>query len=142
MEAAMTTAPEPNRGCATASEPDRDGATAAQVDRGSVTLTDAFAVEADLHAPRATLALKGELDLASAPSLERAIEALPWPQLQELVIDLAELTFIDSTGLAVLIRTSQRAVEGQLRFSVIHVSDQARRLFTIAGVTDRLNLQI
>jgi anti-sigma B factor antagonist len=121
MEAAMPTAPEP--------------------DRGSVALTDAFVVEAQLDPPRTTLALKGELDLASAPSLERAVDALPWPQLEELVIDLVELTFIDSTGLSLLIRTSQQAVKEQLRFRVINAPDQARRLFTIAGVADRLNLQ-
>lgn len=101
----------------------------------------AFAIDAEFDPPRMTLAPRGELDLASAPSLKREIDALPWPHLEELVFDLAELTFIDSTGLSVLIRASQRAVTARLRFSVVRVPRQPRTLFTIAGVTDVLNLQ-
>ncbi len=100
-----------------------------------------FAVSSELHPPGMTLALKGELDLAGAPLLEREIEALPWPQLAELVVDLAELTFIDSTGLSVLLRLSQRAAAAALRFSVVCAPAQPRKLFKIAGVSDSLNLQ-
>jgi anti-sigma B factor antagonist len=115
-------------------------ATASESDCGSAGRRDDFAVDAALDPPRMTLALKGELDLAGAPSLEREIEALPWPQLAELVVDLAELTFIDSTGLSVLIRASQRAAAEGLLFSVVRAPMQPRRLFSLAGVTAGLNV--
>jgi anti-anti-sigma factor len=109
--------------------------------RWSIGRSAGFALDANFDPPRLTLALRGELDLASAPSLTREIEALPWPQLAELVFDLAEVTFIDSTALSVLIRTSQRAAAAGLRFSVVRVPDQPRRLFTLTGVIDSLNVQ-
>jgi len=115
-------------------------ATASESDRGSAGRRDGFAIDAALDPPRMTLALRGELDLAGAPSLEREIEALPWPQLAELVVDLAELTFIDSTGLSVLIRAAHRAAEEGLRFSVVRAPTQPRRLFSLAGVTASLNV--
>lgn len=115
--------------------------TASEPSRGSIGPSDGFTVEAKCDPPRMTLAPRGELDLATVPSLEREIDSLPWPQLTELVFDLSGLMFIDSTGLSVLIRAAQRAATAGVRFSVIRASEQARTLFTIAGVTDSLNLQ-
>jgi anti-sigma B factor antagonist len=107
----------------------------------SISGSGGLGVHTEFDPPRITLALRGELDLAGAPMLERAIAALPWPRLAELVFDLAGLTFIDSTGLGVLIQASQRAAAAGLRFSVVRVPAQPRKLFTIAGVIDSLNVQ-
>lgn len=116
-------------------------ATAPDRDRASIVRDGIFAVDAEFDPPRMTLALAGELDLAGAPSLQREIESLPWPHLAELVFDLAELTFMDSSGLAVLIRASQRAATAGLRFSVVHIAAQPRQLFAIVGVIDTLNAE-
>lgn len=110
-------------------------------DRASIVRDGIFAVDAEFDPPRMTLALAGELDLAGAPSLQREIESLPWPQLAELMFDLGELTFMDSSGLAVLIRASQRAATAGLRFSVVHIPAQPRQLFAIVGVIDSLNAE-
>ena len=109
--------------------------------RGPIGQQGEFAVDAEFDPPRMTLAPKGDLDLAGAPWLEREVEALPWAQLTELVIDLAEVTFIDSMGLSVLIRASERAATAGLRFSVVRAPEQPRRLFTLAGVAESLNVQ-
>ena len=78
---------------------DRGGnGTASEPDRVSIARSGGFAVDARFRAPRITLGLKGEFDLAGAPSLKREIEMVPSPELAELVFDLAEATFIDSTG--------------------------------------------
>ncbi len=116
-------------------------ATASDPERPSIGPPDSFAVDAEVAPPRATLVLKGELDLASSPLLEKEIAELPWPDLDELVIDLAEVTFIDSKGLSVLIRASQQAATAGLEFSVVRVPEQPRKLFTITGVTESLNVQ-
>lgn len=116
-------------------------AAAAERDQEPIDQIACFVVDAESDSARVTLALRGELDIAGAPSLQREIEGLDWPQLAELVFDLTDLTFIDSTGLYVLIRASQRAATAGLRFSIVRVADQPRKLFTIAGVTDSLNVQ-
>jgi anti-sigma B factor antagonist len=102
---------------------------------------DGLAIETEFDLPRVTVALRGELDLAGAPSLEREIEALPWPQLAELTFDLKDTTFLDSTGLSVLIRASKRAVAAGLRFSLVRVSPQPLKLLKLAGMIDRLNVE-
>jgi anti-anti-sigma factor len=116
-------------------------ATASERDPGSTSQSCGFTVQAELDGPRMTLVLTGELDLAGTPALEGGLEALPWPQLAELVLDLAELTFIDSTGLSALIRAAQRAAAAGVRFSVVRGGDQPRKLFALAGVTDSLNVR-
>jgi anti-sigma B factor antagonist len=116
-------------------------ATSAEPDRKWIGRSVDFAVDVESEPPQLRLVLKGELDLASAPLLERAIEALPWPELSELTLDLAGVRFIDSTGLSVLIRASHRAATADLRFSVVHAAAQPWKLFTIAGVIDSLHVE-
>ena len=110
-------------------------------ERGTAVDAEDFAVRADLDDGRLTLSLTGELDLASAPILEEAIGAIPREDIRELVFDLQDLAFIDSTGLRLIIRTARLAADGGPRFAIQRVPDQARRLFEIAGVIERLNVQ-
>jgi anti-anti-sigma factor len=49
------------------------------------------------------LALCGELDIASAPGLERALDEFGASIPRRLVIDLTDVTFMDSTGLRALL---------------------------------------
>lgn len=116
-------------------------AAASERSRFWISRSDTFAVAAEFNPPRMTLMPKGELDLATVPALERAVETLPWSELTELVFDLAELTFIDSTGLSVLIQASQRATTEGVWFAVIGVREQPRLVFRLTGVTHRLNIR-
>ena len=61
------------------------------------------------------LVLRGALDMATAPALERSIRAAGRPE--RLMLDLRELEFMDSTGIAVLVRAERaaRAAGGRLR---------------------------
>ena len=56
------------------------------------------------------VSIAGELDLASAPTVLRCLESVASRPIQELTIDLAELTFLDSSGLNAL---NHRAGRGQ-----------------------------
>jgi stage II sporulation protein AA (anti-sigma F factor antagonist) len=58
----------------------------------------------------------GEIDLATTSYLESAFKSLP-PTAANVVLDLAELTFIDAAGLRVAVRAQQRltARGGSLR---------------------------
>src|SRR5947208_1651758 len=81
----------------------------------------------------AVLALAGELDLSSAPELERALEEASAQAVERLILDLAELSFMDSTGVSVLIRAKQ---EAEARGGVIAVrapNGQVRRLLGLVG---------
>jgi len=47
---------------------------------------------------------------------------------------------MDSTGLSVLVRAHQRAVEKGRRFAVVRGSQQVQRLLSLTGVAERLTL--
>ena len=83
-------------------------------------------------------AIDGELDhhraRAILTELDRQIE-LELPRM--LTLDLGGVSFMDSSGIAVLLRARQRmaGLKGQLR--VVHVPEQAKKVLCAAGV-DRL----
>ena len=84
--------------------------------------------------------VRGELDLASSPELEQELERSSVMSASLVIVDLRELEFMDSTGLSVLVRAHQRAVESGQRFAVIRGPQQVQRLLSLTGVADRLTL--
>jgi anti-anti-sigma factor len=81
--------------------------------------------------------LSGELDIDSAPDLERAL-LRSRPAGQRVVVDLSELEFMDSTGLRVLLRARVAADEGRWQIYLRAVPPTIRRLFDMTGVQDAL----
>jgi anti-anti-sigma factor len=61
-----------------------------------------FAIRRVREDGRGTLILTGRLDLASAPTLEELMVELCVDGAQEVVLDIGELTYLDSTGLRTL----------------------------------------
>ena len=68
----------------------------------------AFATEASRSNGTAVVAVRGELDLYTAPQLWETLDAAIAGTPHELVIDLSDVTFVDSSGLSVLIRAHKR----------------------------------
>jgi len=81
--------------------------------------------------------LRGELDIESAPDLERVL-LRSRPPGQRVVLDLGGLEFMDSTGLRVLLRARSAADEGRWQVFVRDVPPTIRRLFDMTGVHDAL----
>lgn len=83
------------------------------------------------------VALAGELDLASAQAVERELGRLAHDGDRPLVVDLAELTFIDSTGVRLLL-SATRARDGGL--VVRRPPPRVRRVLQLAGVEALLRI--
>jgi anti-anti-sigma factor len=77
--------------------------------------------------------LRGELDIESTPDLERVLLRTR-PAGQRVVLDLAELKFMDSTGLRVLLRARAAADQGRWEINLRNVPPTIRRLFDMTGV--------
>lgn len=96
----------------------------------------AFAIAAD--APSDTvrvLALAGELDLYSVPELKRAVtEAIADEQVRGLVIDLSDTTFVDSTGLGLILSSLARMRERTGRLVVVNTLQATAMTFAITGL--------
>jgi anti-sigma B factor antagonist len=83
------------------------------------------------------LKLSGELDLASCPELEQ--ELVHAATLgTAVVVDLRELGFIDSTGIAVLVKAYAQSRQNGSRLRVTGAQGAVERVFTLTGVSDAL----
>jgi anti-sigma B factor antagonist len=80
------------------------------------------------------LLLEGELDLAGAPTLDREIGRAEADTDSMVALDLENLSFIDSSGLRVILAAHERAREAGRQFAVTRGSQQVQRLFATAGV--------
>jgi anti-sigma B factor antagonist len=87
---------------------------------------------------RTALLLSGELDLATAPILEAAIVRVSAKRARGLTLDLSELTFMDASGLHVIVYVNQLYKRLGYGFSLIPGSEAVQRLFQITGVIDEL----
>jgi len=99
-----------------------------------------FRVEVRHEEGATVLAVAGELDLATSPTLEQQLALLSGGSNSQepLILDLRELEFIDSTGLGVLVRAHQRAQDLGRRFGVIRGRRQVQRLLALTGVAERM----
>jgi anti-sigma B factor antagonist len=83
------------------------------------------------------LVLVGEIDAHTAPELAARLDPLPGAST-DLVVDVAGIEFIDSSGLRVLIEAHQRANAGGRRLVIRRPSASVRRLFEISGLAGHL----
>jgi anti-anti-sigma factor len=89
---------------------------------------------------RTVLAASGEIDLVTAPRLEAAAEEALDSGALELWIDLADVEFIDSTGIHALLNVRGRAAELHRRFAVICPVGPMRRAFELTGIDEAMPL--
>jgi anti-sigma B factor antagonist len=82
--------------------------------------------------------LCGEIDIASAPALEGELRAAERSRPRRIVLDLAALDFIDSTGIHLLTDAHQRADANGHQLVLTHVPDPVQRLFRLTGIGARL----
>ena len=79
----------------------------------------------------ASIALRGELDLATVSDFERHLAPVENDGVSAIMLDLRELTFIDSVALHSLIRARERATMNGKRLILVGARPSARRLFEL-----------
>lgn len=80
----------------------------------------------------------GELDLDTAPLLERKLGAARTDGAEQLVLDLRGLTFMDSTGLRLVIRWHTAASQDGFDFAIVPGADVVQRVFRLTGMDEHL----
>jgi anti-anti-sigma factor len=83
-----------------------------------------------------TISVRGELDLSTAPELEGPLEQTLDGADSSVLIDLSNCEFIDSTGIALIVRAWQRLDSGDEGHTLVICSqnDQVRRVLEITGL--------
>lgn len=83
----------------------------------------------------------GELDLDSAPTLRAPVEAdLSGGAVRHLTLDLGELSFVDSSGLALLVELRRLARGAAVQLDIVNVQPGPQRVISIAGLADTLGV--
>lgn len=89
---------------------------------------------------RSLLVLVGEIDAHTAPELSEHLDPLPGDG-GDVTLDVAQVDFIDSSGLRVIVEAHQRAEGADRRLVVWRPSPAVSRLFEISGLSDHLAVQ-
>jgi anti-sigma B factor antagonist len=86
-------------------------------------------------APRA-VTVRGEVDLATASDLESFVRSALGEAPDGVVLDLAELTFIDSSGLRVLVALAKEAESRGTSLALHNLPRHAQRVLELTGLGD------
>ena len=80
--------------------------------------------------------VSGELDISSVDAVEAALEGELDSPAARVIFDLGELTFMDSSGIALFLRIAGRVKALELR----HVRPTIRRVIEVSGLTDLFHI--
>lgn len=93
-----------------------------------------FRVDTERDGPATAVRLRGELDMAGTFLLEpRLDDIVSDPPAGGVVFDLRELSFVDSTGLTVLVSAHERLSDAGVPTRFVRGSDDVQRIFAVAG---------
>ena len=86
------------------------------------------------------LSLSGELDIASAPGIEEALQEAEAQNPAVILLDLRKLEFMDSTGLRTVLSADARAREAGRRLVVVRGDENIQRVFEVTRLDERVEL--
>jgi anti-sigma B factor antagonist len=78
------------------------------------------------------LPLKGEIDLHVSPSVTASLDGIIDKKPERLVVDLSDVTYIDSAGLAALIQAMQKVEGYGGKFRLAGLQETVRSIFEIS----------
>jgi anti-sigma B factor antagonist len=83
---------------------------------------------------RYVVTVSGEVDLASSPDLDLAIVAAIESVSQSVIVDLTDVSFMDSSGLGVIVRGLKRSREADKDLDLIITNERVLKVFGITGL--------
>jgi anti-sigma B factor antagonist len=97
-----------------------------------------LAITTSVRGDRHIVALNGELDVASVSMLEATLADICAAGATEVVLDMAGVEFIDSSGLSAIVRGKRFCEEQNCDYSLTPAQRPAQAVFETTGVIDRL----
>ena len=83
---------------------------------------------------RYVITVSGEVDLATSPQLDRAVISAIDSGAASVVIDLTDVTFMDSSGLGVIVRALKRCREAENDLDLVITNERVLKVFGITGL--------
>jgi len=85
--------------------------------------------------------LKGELDLACANNLKEELYKAVEEKFADVVIDMTDLEYIDSTGIGVLVGLMKKLRTDGKDIKISNAKDNVKRIFKITGLDQIINME-
>jgi anti-sigma B factor antagonist len=101
-----------------------------------------FGVAVTHTGAHAVVALSGELDLASAPALRDCLAGLADEGETQILMDLTDLDFVDSTGLSVLVMDFHRTRAAGGSTVMRNPSEAVMRVLEITGLASIFSIEV
>jgi anti-sigma B factor antagonist len=98
-----------------------------------VETSEEFEYSVNMRGDQAVVAVRGELDAATGPSLSAAVSALTTDGLSGVVVDLDHVSFVDSKGLSSLLESHREATQHDMTLTVVNLQPAVARLFRMTG---------
>jgi anti-sigma B factor antagonist len=89
---------------------------------------------------RCLIVLSGELDISTAPVLRHRLAEITPDLTTDLVLDIGLLTFIDSTGLSLMVSEHKKLQAQGAGLTIFSPTPMTRRLFEISGLNSVLSI--
>lgn len=99
---------------------------------------DSLRIDLSSSGTTTTVAVEGELDVHTAPSLAEAIAGALGGGVTALIIDASGLRFCDSSGIQVLVQARERAGEAGTTLTVTGVHGSVEKVLAVTGLLDLL----
>lgn len=96
-------------------------------------------IDKKIESANVILKVSGRLDTTTAPELEKTLDSV-LEGTKELVFDMADLEYISSAGLRVILK-AQKAMNAQGSMKLIGVNDSIMEVFDITGFLDILTIE-
>lgn len=86
------------------------------------------------------VSVAGEVDVSNAPELREVIDAVIIDGVSSVSVDIADVSYIDSTGIGVLVGAAHRAADAGVAFAVTNPQRNVSRILSMLGMDDELNV--
>ncbi len=97
-------------------------------------------IEKSIRDAEALVAVTGEVDVSNAAQLRAALEEVADAGASRTTVDLAQVSYIDSTGIGVLVGATNRAAEAGRSLVVANPQRNVARVFSMLGVDKELGI--
>jgi anti-anti-sigma factor len=105
-----------------------------------MTEPDGLTTRVDVFPTATVVTVAGEVDLAVAEPLRRALQEACATPRDLVAVDLSDVSFLDSTGLHALVTAHKRLAERNARLVVVVPPGLVRRVMELSGLTGMIEV--
>lgn len=90
---------------------------------------------------KVTVDVVGEVDVSNADELRAALNAAAQAGCDSVEVDVEQVSYIDSTGIGVLVGAAHRFSDAGVAFGVLHPQRNVERVLSMLGVSEELGVK-